>query len=145
MPHALGHAHELTGSALLAETIPVVRCPYCQGSEIIQKGRRKKKFEVVQLYYCRRCRKKFTPLINKHRTYPLKVILDGLTLYNRFHSLEDTARLLTSTYGLTVQPSTIARWLKEFKEYLPILRLRDELLANYDARKAFIEARLLHG
>jgi transposase-like protein len=129
----------------LAETKPVLTCPYCHGREIIKKGQRRKKHETVQLYYCRRCAKKFTPLINKHRTYPLKVILDGLTLYNRFYSLEDTAKLLSTTYGLTVQPSAVARWITDFKPYLPITRIRAELIRQYDTRQAFIEARLLHG
>ena len=58
------------------ETKPVTHCPYCEGSSIIKKGARVKKYETVQLYYCRHCRKKFTPLANKHHTYPLKVIIE---------------------------------------------------------------------
>lgn len=129
----------------LAETKPVLFCPYCRSSEIIKKGTRKKKYETVQLYLCRRCERRFTPLISKHRTYPLKVILDSLTLYNRFHSLEETAKLVSGTYGMNVGAQTIANWLHDFREYLPILRLRDAILAKYDRRKIFIETRLLHG
>jgi transposase-like protein len=129
----------------LAETQPVIRCPYCQSREIIKKGQRRKKYEKVQLYFCQHCERKFTPLINKHYSYPLKVILDALTLYNRFYSLEETAKIVSGTYGLKVTHQTIGNWIKSFKEYLPILKHRTAPLARYDPRKAFLQARLLHG
>lgn len=129
----------------LAETRPVLSCPYCQSKEIIKKGQRKKKYETVQLYLCQHCQHKFTPLVSKHHSYPLKVILEALTLYNRFYSLEETAKIMSGTYGLKISHQTISNWLKSFKEYLPILKTRSALLSDYDPRKAFIEARLLHG
>jgi len=129
----------------LADSKPVIFCPYCHSSEIIKKGTRKKKYETVQVYSCRRCERRFTPLISKHRTYPLKVILDSLTLYNRFYSLEDTAKLVSGTYGLKVGVQTISNWLRDYREYLPILRLRDTIVSQYDTRKIFLETRLLHG
>lgn len=129
----------------IAETKPVITCPFCQGADITKKGTRKKKYETIQLYLCRRCNRKFTPLIHKHRTYPLKVIIDSLTLYNRFYSLEETAKLIFGTYGVNVGIQTISTWLKEFRGYLPIARLRDEIIASYDIRRVFIESRLFHG
>jgi transposase-like protein len=131
--------------ASLAETKPIIECPYCQSCEIIKKGKRHKIFETVQLYLCQRCERKFTPLINKHRSYPLRVILDAVTLYDRFHSLEETAKIVSGSYGISVRHQTVANWLKDFKEYLPILKIRGKLLADYDPRKAFVETRLLHG
>jgi transposase-like protein len=129
----------------LAETQPVISCPYCQSREIIKKGQRRKKYETVQLYFCQHCQRKFTPFITKHHSYPLNVILDALTLYNRFYSLQETAEIMSGTYGLKVSHQTIGNWIKSFKEYLPILKTRAALLSSYDPRKAFIEARLLHG
>jgi transposase-like protein len=129
----------------LAETRPVISCPYCESREIIKKGQRKKKYERVQLYFCQRCERKFTPFIKKHYSYPLKVILEALTLYNRFYSLQETAKIVSGTYGLPVTHHTIANWLKSFTEYMSILKTRAALLALYDPRRAFIESRLLHG
>lgn len=129
----------------LAEVKPVVHCPYCRSGDIIKKGKRKKKYETVQLYLCRRCERKFTPLINKHRTFPLRVILDAITLYNRFYSMEEAAKIVSGTYGFSVSSQNIANWLKDFGEYLPILRIRNTIRDQYDIRRIFIESRLFHG
>ena len=128
-----------------AETKGVIACPYCSSKEVIKKGRRRKKYERVQLYFCRRCRRKFTPLVSKRRSYPLRVILDSLSLYNRFHSLRETAQTINGTYGLAVNPQTISKWLADFKQHLPALKIRSAIMAGYAQNKAFIESRLLHG
>ena len=49
-------------------------CPYCEGVDFIKKGERQKKYENVQIYYCNRCHKKFTPGVDKHRTFPLIIL-----------------------------------------------------------------------
>jgi len=121
-----------------------ISCPYCEARDFIKKGKRKKKYETIQVYFCRKCERKFTPLITKRRSYPVKVILDGLTLYNRFYSLNEASGILNDTYGLKVKEQNISSWLKEFKSYLPFLKIRDKLAAGYDTRKAFIQTRLFH-
>ena len=134
-----------TSKQTFAETKPVIACPFCEGREIIKKGQRRKKYEVVQLYLCKRCQRRFTPLIHKHHVYPLKLILDAFTLYNRFYSLAKVANLIEGSYGIRVSFQTIANWLKDFKEYLLILKWRPLLVNRYDRRKVFLESRLLHG
>ncbi len=57
------------------------RCLYCYGTKIIRKGKRRKKFETVQLWYCKDCDTVFAPRTLKGKTYPLTVILDGLGYY----------------------------------------------------------------
>jgi len=57
------------------------KCIYCEGSQIIKKGRRKKKHEIVQLWHCKSRKKIFTPQRTKGKTYPLRVVLQGLSLY----------------------------------------------------------------
>jgi len=122
----------------------MVKCPYCHGTNIIKKGTREKKYETIQLYYCHHCQRKFTPLVTKGKTYPLKVILDSLTLYNRFYSLEDTAKKIGEKYGLTVSPQTISNWLEDFKEYLPFSRMRDFVSSKYDRRDILVESKMFH-
>ena len=67
----------------------LTHCPYCRG-KVTKKRLRNKKHEQVQVqrYYCKNCNKRFTSLITKYKTYPLKVIMDALTLYNRLNYLE---------------------------------------------------------
>ncbi len=51
------------------------RCLYCSGTKIIKKGRRRKKFETIQLWYCKDCDTVFAPRALKGKTYPIPVIL----------------------------------------------------------------------
>ena len=118
-------------------------CPYCQGS-IIKKGVRKKKYEAVQRYYCRNCDKGFTSLITKHKTYPLKVIIDALTLYNRLNSLEDIPEIIKGAYGIKLSHQTISRWLKEYEQYIPFLRMREFAVKKYDKKELMEESKLFH-
>lgn len=129
----------------LSETKPVVHCPYCQGTKIIKKGIRRKKLERVQLYYCHHCHKKFTPLITKGKTFPLKIILEAITYYNRFYSLQKAAQKTTEKYGLKVSLQNISNWLRDFKDYLPFLRMRSFIAKKYDPREILVESKLFHG
>lgn len=127
------------------ETKPVTHCPYCEGNDIIKKGMRAKKYETVQRYYCRHCRKKFTPLANKHRTYPLKVIIEALTAYNRFNTLEASAKATSGKYGLSVSPQNVANWLKDFKDYLFFSKMRAAIANTTNKRDIFLQSRMFHG
>jgi hypothetical protein len=57
------------------------RCQHCGSRQLARKGTRRKKFEIVQLWRCRACRRVFTPTpaALRNKTYPLRVILDALT------------------------------------------------------------------
>ncbi|MFC1478763.1 PD-(D/E)XK nuclease family protein [Candidatus Margulisiibacteriota bacterium] len=127
------------------ETKPVLVCPYCHGKEIIKKGIRYKKHEKVQLYHCAKCDKRFTPLITKNKTFPLKIIISALTLYNRFLSLEEAAEIVSEKYGIKVSMQNISKWREDFKEYLTFSRMRDYIDRNYEKKKIFVESQLFHG
>ena len=120
-------------------------CPYCSGKDIIKKGQRVKKHGDIQLYYCKNCDKKFTPGVDKHRTFPLRLIIDAVTLYNRLYTLEDSARLVSEKYGISVSRETVRKWLEDYREYLPFLRMREYAEKKYDRRKMLEEIRLFHG
>jgi transposase-like protein len=61
-----------------------LRCPNCDSTHVTKKGTRKKKIEVVQLWRCASCKRVFTPSPTalRNKTYPLKVVLDAITLYD---------------------------------------------------------------
>lgn len=100
------------------------QCPYCQGKKIVKRGKRQKKFEIVQLYFCKKCQKTFTPQSIKGRHYPLKVIFDGLSFYNLGYTLEETTRFLKEDYGLPVKASTLANWIEDFSSLCKYSRMR---------------------
>ena len=70
------------------------RCIYCSGTKLTKKGTRKKKFETVQIWYCKDCDTVFTPRALKGKTYPIPVILDALCHYHTGHSVEMSATLV---------------------------------------------------
>lgn len=120
-------------------------CPYCKGKEFVKFGLRDKKFETIQVYYCKKCRKKFTPSLTKNKTFPLPVILDAVTYYNRFNTLEDSARKVTEKYGIPLNFQNISNWLKDFGGYLPFLKMREFIGKKYKPQDILAETRLFHG
>ncbi|MCD6429161.1 PD-(D/E)XK nuclease family protein [bacterium] len=102
-----------------------VICPYCTSEKyLVKRGKRKKKYETVQLYYCKKCQRTFTPQIFKGKHYPLRVILEGISLYNLGHTLEETCRQLKEKFGIKVQSSTLNNWIEEFKNLCTYSRIR---------------------
>ncbi len=102
----------------------VGRCIYCSSKNIVKRGKRKKKHEVIQLYLCKDCGKTFTPQRIKGKHYPLKVIFDALSFYNLGYTLEDSVRLIKEKYGLALKPATLANWTDEFKDICKYSRIR---------------------
>jgi len=96
------------------------KCPYCQG-KIVKRGLRKNKYEQVQRYYCKHCNKSFTSAITKNKTYPLKIILESLTLYNKLNPIEAIPGIIEEKYGIVIKPRIISDWLKEYKSYIPFI------------------------
>jgi DNA-directed RNA polymerase subunit RPC12/RpoP len=87
------------GSSLYTAKDPV-RCPRCGGTSLARKGARRKKFEIVQRWQCAACGRGFTPAPPELRakTYPLRVILEAVTLYNLGH-LECDVAALADNFG----------------------------------------------
>lgn len=122
----------------------VERCPYCSGKDIIKKGKRRKKYETVQLWYCYHCERVFTPQVAKGKTYPLPVILHGLSLYHSGHTLTESTKRLKARYGFAIQPRTLSTWLAEYKTLTPYRRLRDRGMQRYTPRDIVRSVRLHH-
>ena len=103
------------------------RCPHCGSVKLVRKGTRAKKLETVQLWKCPACGRVFTPApaALRHKTYPLAVILDGVTLYNLGHTLAEAAAKLKSRHGHAIAPSTLAGWIDEHRDLATYARLRD--------------------
>src|SRR5438105_14126004 len=110
-------------SLALASRVPLTvklpsRCSYCGSTRLIRKGTRHKKLEIVQLWQCKVCRRVFTPSppALRYKTYPLRIILDGITLYNLGYSIATAAAKLQSRHGHRIAPSTLAAWMLEHRD-----------------------------
>lgn len=121
----------------------LAKCPYCSGN-IVKRGTRKKKFEIVQRYYCENCDKSFTSAATKHKTYPLKLIMDALSLYNRLNPAEKIPEIIKEKYGIPITSRIISDWLKEYGQYIPFLRMREFAAKKYDKKELIEETKLFH-
>ncbi len=122
----------------------VARCPYCQSKDIVKKGHRKKKLETIQLYLCKDCRRVFNPQTVKGKSFPHKLIFDGLSLYNTGFTLEESCRLLKEQYGIEVKNSTLSDWVKEFEPLCRYSRLRPYALKLYSPHQIIQTVHLFH-
>ena len=94
----------------------------------MRKGTRTKKLETVQLWRCTTCRRVFTPAPPelRHKTYPLRVILGGVTLYNLGYSLAEAAAKLKTRHGHNIAPSTLSAWIAEHRDLATYSRLHEQ-------------------
>jgi transposase-like protein len=102
------------------------RCIFCNGTEITREGKRYKKLEAVQLWYCRTCDRVFTPQRARGKTYPLKIILESLMFYYRGETRVRTAQRVKERFGIVVPSRTLSAWLSEYRElttYAPLFFL----------------------
>src|ERR1700674_209426 len=125
---------------------PPERCPHCGSKRLIRKGMRRKKLEIVQLWQCKLCRRVFTPAPAelRYKTYPLRIILDGVTLYNLGYSLPVAAAKLKSRHGYKVPPSTLASWMSEHRDLTTYGRLRRESHAGFTPAQTIRSTKLYH-
>ena len=125
---------------------PPERCPHCGSRRLIRKGTRRKKLEIVQLWQCKLCRRVFTPAPAelRYKTYPLRIILDGVTYYNLGYSLTEAAAKIKSRHGYKVAPSTLASWMAEHNDLTAYARLRDRALFDFTPTQVIRSRKLYH-
>ncbi|MGA7323544.1 MAG: hypothetical protein WBX25_03430 [Rhodomicrobium sp.] len=141
----------MSRSALRPATAPhtnklPTECPYCGSHVITRKGIRKKKLEIVQLWRCAACKRTFTPgpAALRNKTYPIRIVLQALTLYNLGYSLTETAKRFKSKTGRTISPTTIAAWLGAHKDHTTFRRLRAEATTIYPPAQTIRTIKLYH-
>ncbi|MDA2927841.1 hypothetical protein MYX78_11545, partial [Acidobacteria bacterium AH-259-G07] len=86
-------------------------CPECHSKDTVKKGRRRNRLRTLQLYQCVECLHRLTGEAGKHKTYPLKTILEAISIFNLGHSLTDTQRLLRRRTRHDIPERTIRSWL----------------------------------
>jgi len=141
MAASLAHAHRVPHTVK-----PPARCPHCGSTRLIRKGTRRKKLEIVQLWQCKLCRRVFTPAPAelRYKTYPLRIILDGVTFHNLGYSLPEAVAKLKSRHGYRVSPSTLASWMTEHRELTTYSRLRPQLRRQFPPTRIIRRSKLYH-
>ena len=107
-------------------------CPECNAKDTVKKGRRRNRLRTLQLYKCVECFHRFTGEAGKHKTYPLKTILEAISIFNLGHSLTDTQRLLRRRTRRDIPERTIRSWLATHKPHTAYWRLRSTARKLFD-------------
>ncbi|MBU4360373.1 PD-(D/E)XK nuclease family protein [Patescibacteria group bacterium] len=155
----------------VTKSVLEIYCPYCSSENFVKRGVRKKQKETVQLYLCKDCKRTFTPGAIKGKHYPMPIILDAISLYNLGYSLERAASIssqidvenrkklenekqgqgtkgLAATSGKigsgTIQPSSLANWLKQYHSLCAYSRMREFGMKLYKPEDVIISATLAH-
>jgi len=107
-----------------------MKCPECKSKNVIKKGKRKTRYKLEQVYYCKTCRKRFVDRYLRHRTYPTRVIYHALNYYNLGFNLDDSSKLMNKKYKVKTSKTTVYSWVKEFQTICPISTLRGSFLGG---------------
>ena len=84
------------------------------------------------------------PSALRNKTYPLVVILDGLTWYDLGYPLLEVCARIKSRHGLAVVPSTVSAWLAEHRSLCAYRRLRAAGRKLFPARRILRSVKLYH-
>lgn len=112
-----------------------VKCPECRafGNDIQKKGFRENKREEVQKYFCKKCKRHFVIRKMMHKTYPVNVILNSISFYNRGMSLENASKKVNMKFGIKTSPRLISSWMNEFSDICTFRRVR----GKFSCKKGF--------
>ena len=120
------------------------RCIFCDGTSIRREGKRQKKHEAIQLWYCRDCDRVFTAQRAKGKTYPLKVVHESLIHYYRGETRAQTSRRIAERFGITVPSRTLSNWIAEYRPLTTYARLREEGARLFRPNRIIRSVRLHH-
>jgi len=101
-----------------------LECPYCKGIDIKKRGIRNRQSGSVQLYFCKKCEKTFTPKAFKNKHHDLKIVLDSISTYNLGYSLNKTIDIISNRHNTKIKPSTLNSWIKEYASLCRYSRMR---------------------
>lgn len=113
-------------------------CPFCGSNLLIKKGKRTNKFRQVQLFLCKDCNKRFTDDKFKSRTHPIASTVKALTTYNSGNTIEETSR------KTKIPKSTIANWIKEYKELFNLIRFAAKVRKHCENGKLIQGHKYIH-
>ena len=99
-------------------------CPECGCKYTVKKGKRRNRLQTHQVFKCTECLHRFTGAPAKHKTYPLRLILETVSTFNLGYSLTETQRRLHTRFHRNIPERTISSWLTEHRPLSTYSRLR---------------------
>jgi len=117
------------------------RCPLCKSTKVIKRGKRETKFGHKQIFYCKKCYKRFVEDKIKSKIYPPRFIIAGLSYYNQGYNLDESVKFVNRKYKTKLSTSTLNRWLLEYSGIISFKDLRKNAL-KYFEKGDFISSKL---
>ena len=117
-----------------------ISCPKCSSKLLVKKGIRKNKFQYLQQYQCKDCKYIFTINKSKNTTYPITLIIKGISAYNLGYTLQQTKEKLNIQATLPA----ISSWLKKYREICTFARLRKQAIKLYGPKSIIFKKPLIH-
>lgn len=100
-----------------------INCQYCFSNNIVKRGKRINKLKVVQIFYCKECKKRFTSEKIKNKTYDIQTIVKSISFYNKGLTIDVVSE------KTNIPRSTISNWIVEYKELFNLSKYYRELQA----------------
>ena len=140
-------------------TRPAEHCPYCNSKDFSKRGVRKNKNQTVQLYICKNeeCGRTFTASDVKGKHFPLRTVIEGMSLYNLGLTLEQTCKILGQKFGVPLPeidgskaspavptPATLASWINEYKQLCTFSRLREYAIKMFNPKNIIETVTMAH-
>jgi ribosomal protein L37AE/L43A len=106
-------------------------CPACKATYVIKKGKRRNRLRTTPLFQCSECGHRFIGEAGKHRTYPLKTILEAVSTFNLGHSLTETQTMIRRRGHLDIPERTIRSWVSQYRPITTYARLRSAAKTHF--------------
>lgn len=123
-------------------------CPHCSSKHIIKRGKRKRKFKIIQQYQCKSCKKFFSSesqnSSQSNKTYPLGIVLKSISTYNLGFTLTQVQSRIERTQKIKIPISTISSWLNQYKNICTFARLRKQSITQYRPKNIIQKQTLSH-
>ena len=120
-----------------------MECPHCRGSgRIVKIGLRRTKKGSVQKYRCMECGRSFSDSMNPHSSYPMKIILHTLELYNMGYPASSVKRMIGKNYHRSPPINTIYSWIGRYEDDLTFIKLRKKM--DLDPERILYRKNFIH-
>jgi transposase-like protein len=106
-----------------------MHCPDCSTSAIVKRGLRKTKTGPLQLFFCKKCRKRFSLSPLPWHTYRAEVVLSAPVYYFLGHTLREIQGRIRARFKQKPSLAMISLWIKKFGRYSPLKSQRDKIRA----------------
>ena len=103
-----------------------VKCPKCDGTEIIRHGRRTSRGKSVQIYRCKGCGRIFSDTTLPYLNTDSSVLLKGISLYNQGYSLKRCSEIMETTFEKRIPRNTIHHWIHRYEDIFTYTRIREK-------------------